>query len=281
MPRGSTYLGEDANYYYWMEPGATDQLGGFFDNIGNMFTRMVKFTPKSFTPGNIYKGFVNTSLTAMTGGLYQVLPKDIKKTVYDVGKIAIPVVAGGIAAYTMGPAVMATLMPKLSAAASILGKGAGFVGNLFGGGGGSGANPDASQMQDPRYHPPGEMPSGSGINWGEKASTIGGVLMGFLSRLPQNKQAEVVQQLTPEDIAYTERYGQVPPRLQPYFDQMAQETFGPPAPPSTGAGELYGPPAPSPGAAQAGMFGNLDMSTILMFAVPLGFYFLTQSGKRR
>jgi hypothetical protein len=273
--RGATYLGEDEHYYYWMEPAATDQLGGFFDNIGNMFTRMVKFTPKSFTPGNIYKGFVNTSLTAMTGGLYQVLPKDIKKTVYEVGKVAIPVVAGGVLAVTAGPAVMATLMPKLSAAASLLGK-APLIGGLFGG-----SKPAAGGEY---YGPP--APAAPGVDLGNvasKALTIGGEVINLLNKLPQNKQAEVVQQLTPEDIAYMEQYRQVPPRLRDYFDSMAQQTFNPPMA-SSGAQSLYDAygPQPPPGKPdEASMFGGMDMQTILLFAVPLGFYLLTSRSGRR
>jgi len=115
-----TYLGENELGYYTMD--------GFFDNLGNMFKRMVKFTPKSFTPSNIYKGFVNTTLTVASGGIYQVLPKNIKKTVYDVGKIAVPVVAGAAAAAAFGPAIMGTLTPKLQAAASVLGKNLSTVG---------------------------------------------------------------------------------------------------------------------------------------------------------
>jgi hypothetical protein len=274
---GGTYLGEDETYYYWMEPGATDQLGGFFDNVGNMFKRMVKFTPKSFTPGNIYKGFVNTSLTTMTGGLYQVLPKDIKKTVYEVGKVAIPVVAGGVLAMTAGPAVMATLMPKLTAAAGILSKGAGAIGSVFGGG--------KSAAGGEYYGPPAPgAPSGSGFDFSTaagKALTIGGEVINLLNKLPQNKQAEVVQQLTPEDIAYMEQYRQVPPRLKDYFDSMAQQTFNPPMG-SSGAASLYpGAPPAEEGPAEASMFGDMNMSTILLFAVPFGFYLLTQRSGRR
>lgn len=124
MPLGTQYMGEDETYFYFVEPGANPSLDGLTD----MFTRMLKFTPKSFTPGNIYKGFINTTLTAATGGLYQVLPKNLKKTVYEVGKVAVPVIAGGVLAYTAGPAVMGYLMPKLSAAGSLLGKAASAVG---------------------------------------------------------------------------------------------------------------------------------------------------------
>lgn len=109
-----TYLGEDDRGYYVME--------GFFDNLGNMFKRMVKFTPKSFTPGNIYKGFVNTTLTVATGGIYQILPKSIKQQVYKAGQVAIPVIAGGVAVATLAPSVMSVLGPKLSTVASVLKK---------------------------------------------------------------------------------------------------------------------------------------------------------------
>jgi hypothetical protein len=277
LARGGTYLGEDEQYYYWMQPGAGNELNGFFDNIGNMFTRMVKFTPKSFTPGNIYKGVVNTALTTVTGGLYQVLPKNIKNTVYNVGKIALPVVAGGVLAYTMGPAVMATLMPKLSAAAGLLSKGAGVIGGLFGKSAPSDIGPkDYGSIT-------GESRPGVDVTGGmDKAVTIGGELMNLLGRLPQNKQAEVIQQLTPEDIAYMETYKQVPPRLKDYFDSMAQQTFNPPMAPS-GAASLYDAygPQPAPAPAQAGMLGGLDMNTILLIAVPAVFFLFTQKGGRR
>jgi hypothetical protein len=128
VPVGTEYLGEDETYWYFQLPDSTNQLGGLFDNIGNMFSRMVKFTPKSFTPGNIYKGFVNTTLTVASGGLYQVLPKSLKKTVYEVGKVAIPVIAGGVLAVTAGPAIMGALMPKLAQAASLVGKAVSTVG---------------------------------------------------------------------------------------------------------------------------------------------------------
>ena len=109
-----TYLGEDANGYYVMD--------GFLDNVGNMFKRMVKFTPKSFTPGNIFKAVRNTTLTTMTGGIYLALPKSVKKTMENVANVALPVVAAGVAAAVVGPAVMSTIGPKLAQAGSFLGK---------------------------------------------------------------------------------------------------------------------------------------------------------------
>lgn len=115
-----TYLGEDADGYYVME--------GFFDNIGNMFKRMVKFTPKSFTPGNIFKAVRNTTLTTMTGGIYLALPKGVKKTMENVANVALPVAAAGIAAATLGPSVMSMVGPKLNAVAGALGKNISSVG---------------------------------------------------------------------------------------------------------------------------------------------------------
>jgi hypothetical protein len=109
-----TYLGEDADGYYVMD--------GFLDNVGNMFKRMVKFTPKSFTPGNIFKAVRNTTLTTMTGGIYLALPKSVKKTMENVANVALPVVAAGVAAAVVGPAVMSTIGPKLAQAGSFLGK---------------------------------------------------------------------------------------------------------------------------------------------------------------
>jgi hypothetical protein len=124
LPPTATYLGEDERGYYHMD--------GFFDGLGNMFKRMVKFTPKSFTPSNIYKGYINTTLTVGTFGAYQLLPKNIKKTVHDIAKIAVPVVAGGAAAYGMGPSIMGMLGPKLAGAGNLLGKALSSVGgSLF------------------------------------------------------------------------------------------------------------------------------------------------------
>ncbi len=115
-----TYLGEDDRGYYVMD--------GFFDNVANMFKRMVKFTPKSFTPSNIFKAVRNTTLTTMTGGIYLALPKGVKKTMENVANVALPVAAAGIAAATLGPSVMSMIGPKLSSVAGALGKNIGTVG---------------------------------------------------------------------------------------------------------------------------------------------------------
>lgn len=128
MPPGLTYLGEDPNFYYFAGPGNDAELGGFFDGLGNMFKRMVKFTPKSFTPGNLYKGFINTTLGVASGGLIYALPKNIRKSIYNVGKIAVPVIAAGVGAYYLGPSVMSAIGPKLASAASMLGKNVSTIG---------------------------------------------------------------------------------------------------------------------------------------------------------
>lgn len=124
LPATATYLGEDDTGYYVMD--------GFFDKFGNMFKRMVKFNKNSFKPANLYKGFINTTLTAASMGTYQLLPKNIKKMVYNVGKVAVPVIAGGVAAYALGPSVMSMMGPKLTAAGNLMGKAASSLGgSLF------------------------------------------------------------------------------------------------------------------------------------------------------
>lgn len=231
MPPGTRYLGEDATYWYFVHPGENPALGGFFDKLGNMFTRMVKFTPKSFTPGNIYKGFVNGALTMATMGVYQVLPKHFKKQVYNAGKIAIPVVAGAALAYTAGPAVMSALGPKLSSAASLLGKG---------------------------------------------VSTIGGRLFDFLGKMPQHAQAAMASQITPEQIAQMETSNQLPPSLEPMFQQaMAQTMPGE----TTGAASLYAP-QPQAGEVVKPEGGGFDPTLLLVIGAPLAVIGLMSRGKR-
>lgn len=168
------YLGENEHGYFVMD--------GFFDGITNMFKRMVKFTPKSFTPSNIFKAVRNTTLTTMTGGIYLALPKNIKKTMENVANVAMPIAAAGIAAVTLGPAVMGILGPKLSAVGGLLGK---------------------------------------------NASSIGQSLFGALGKLAPGKQAEVAQQISPNDIAYAETHnGQFPPHIQQLLNQAEQATYG-------------------------------------------------------
>lgn len=286
---GGTYLGEDEQYYYYMEPNAGNELNGFFDSVGNMFKRMVKVTPKSFTPGNIYEGFINTTLTAASGGLYQALPKDLKKTVYEVGKVAVPVVAGGVLAYTAGPAVMATLMPKLTQAGSILEKGAGSVMNFFSGG-------KAPAAQDPndysvlpgaesRQPLPGVDTSNHfGSTIADKAMTIGGEFLSRMISLPPQAQAQVAQEITAEQLAYMQRYGTVPPEVLAMFNRAAINSLPPSSAASTGAASMYegyGSQAPQGKPVEAGMFGEMNLQTILLFAVPAVFFLFMNKGAKR
>ncbi|MGH3053355.1 MAG: hypothetical protein ACRDL7_00065 [Gaiellaceae bacterium] len=258
------YVGEDEHYYYFMHPEATNELGGLFDNIGNMFTRMVKFTPKSFTPGNIYKGLINTTLTTVTGGAYLALPSKLASQVRQVANVAVPVIAGGVLAATMGPSIMGMLTPKLTAAASLMNQSAGsdVIGAATGQGG---------KVLDAA----GNIVTGT-LNTAGRAVQIGGQLMTLLGKLPQNKQAEVVQQLTPEQIAYMERTGQIPPELKSFFDQVAQSAFNPPMQGVASPYTPYDPMGTAPKTAQAGFFGGMDLTTMLLFAVPAVFYLFTQ-----
>lgn len=173
LPATATYLGENELGYYHMD--------GFFDGVANMFKRMVKFTPKSFTPSNIFKAVRNTTLTTMTGGIYLALPKGVKKTMENVANVALPVAAVGIGAAIAGPAVMSALGPKLQAAASILGK---------------------------------------------NVSSIGGTLFKAMGSLSQEKQSQVAQQVSAQDIAYAEQHnGQYPAHIQALIDQAEREQF--------------------------------------------------------
>lgn len=270
--RGATYLGEDEAYYYIMEPAATDGLGGFFDKIGDVFKKI----PKAFAPKNLYKTFIDTTLTVASGGLYLAVPKKLRGEIRKVANVAVPVIAGGVLAYTAGPAVMSALMPKLKAAGNLISGGAGKVFGMFGGGSKGGAS------QDPGSAVIGQATGQGGNVYQEGGQVdpiaIGGAVIGLLQRLPQHKQAEVVERLTAEDIAYMERYNRVPPHLEQYFNTMGQ---GPVAPQgSYGAAELYpgaGPVAP----VEAGMFGNMDPMTLgLLIGVPAVFFLFTQSGKK-
>lgn len=241
MPPGTQYLGEDETYWYFSHPTAPYALGGFFDDVGKMFTRMFKFTPKSFTPGNIYKGFVNTTLTAVTGGIYQFLPKDIKNKVYKVSEVAIPVVSAAVGAYYAGPAVMAVIGPKLTAAGSLLGK---------------------------------------------AATTIGGQLFNMIGKFSQAGQAEVAQNITPEQLAQMEQTGQIPASLQPILDRAAQMSFSqPPAnqpvPVTAGAAQLYDPSAMAAlemQRQQQAQGSGFDPTMLLMIAAPVALVML--SGKK-
>lgn len=279
MAPGGTYLGEDASYYYYMEPGATDGLGGLFDKIGDVFKKI----PKAFAPKNLYKTFIDTTLTVASGGLYLAAPKKLRGQIRNVANYAVPAIAGGVLAYTAGPAVMSALMPKLKMAGSLLSSGASKVGSfiqsgassIFGGGkGGGGGDTTESDWtsQVGRTTRTGYQEGGQ-----VDLNSIGGAVIGLLNRLPQHKQAEVIERLTPEDIAYMERYNQIPPHLQGYFNSLNQQPGV--IPEGTGAASLY-PGAMAPGEApvEAGMFGGMSGNTLLLIGVPAAFFLLTQLG---
>lgn len=124
LPPGAVYMGSDDTGHYIC-------LDGLFDDVGGMFKRMVKITPKSFRPGNIFKAVTSGVATIATGGAYQLLPSKLKTQIENVGKIAVPVIGGAVLAYTAGPAVWNILQPKLSAVGAMLGKNASQVGGLL------------------------------------------------------------------------------------------------------------------------------------------------------
>lgn len=172
LPATATYLGEDADGYYHMD--------GFFDGIGNMFKRMVKFTPKSFSPKNIMKAFTNTTVGVATGGLAYLAPKQIRQTIFKAGETIVPVVAASALAAAAAPAVMGMLGPKLQSAAGLLGK---------------------------------------------NVNSIGGGIFKVLGRLTEGGQSQVAQNLTSDDIVYTEKHGQLPPHIQALVDQADRAQF--------------------------------------------------------
>lgn len=172
LPPTATYLGEDENGYYHMD--------GFFDGLTNMFKRMVKFTPKSFSPKNLMKAFTNTTVGVATGGLAYLAPKQIRQTIFKAGETIVPVVAAGAVAAAAAPAVMGILGPKLQAAGGILGK---------------------------------------------NMNSIGGGLFKILGRLTEGGQSQVAQNITSDDIVYTEKNGVLPPHIQALVDQADRQQF--------------------------------------------------------
>lgn len=219
VPALYQYLGEDETAYY-----VVDELG-FFKKIGKMFSRAVKITPKSFRPGNIFKAVTNVALTTATAGGYQFLPSKVKKSIENIGKIAVPIIGGGILAAVAGPAVISVLGPKLAMAGSILGK---------------------------------------------SASSIGSRVFGFMSNLGPAQQAQVAEQITPQQIAQIEQTGNVPPDLTALFNQLQRQSIMPPAPPP-----LYAMPPPpvspegEPGApvAEAGMLGGMGPGVMVFLGL--------------
>lgn len=223
-PALSYYLGEDEHAYYFV-----NELGGF----GKTFKRMIKVTPKSFRPGNVFKAITNVTATVATGGLYQALPSNLKNKIENIGKIAVPLIGGAALAIVAGPAVISVLGPKLAMAGSLLGK---------------------------------------------ATSTIGGQLFGFMNALPPAQQAQVAEQITPQQIAQIEQTGQIPPTLEAILNRAAMQAAPPPM--------TFGPMKPDtePGApvTEAGMFGSGNMGLIVFAGLSLAaFVFMGMPGARR
>lgn len=81
------------NYYH--DPGTGL---GFLKKIGRAFKRMVKITPKSFRPANIFRAATSTALTAVTGGALPLLAPKLHKQGVEIGAKIMP---GLIAAATI------------------------------------------------------------------------------------------------------------------------------------------------------------------------------------
>jgi hypothetical protein len=130
QPVGLGMLRETSSMLLECESGRLT-LSGFFDDLGNMFKRMVKFTPKSFRPANIFRAATSTALTAVTGGAYQFLPSKVKRQVEEVGKIAVPAIAAIAGLNMLAPSVIPTLTSKLGTVANNLGKPLGQIGSAL------------------------------------------------------------------------------------------------------------------------------------------------------
>lgn len=257
MPPGATYLGEDAFNYYYMNPPDT-QLGGIMDTINKISKNIWRITPISLV-------------------MRAVAPKAEKAIYQKAAKYIVPAVIGGALAVTAGPAVWNVLAPKLSQAGSLIMKGVSTVGGLFKGSGSSGGE---------TFGPPAPSAGGgivdSAINAAKVAGTIGGKVMQLISMLPANKQAEAAQALSPQDIAYAEEYGRLPPGAQAYFDQLLQQSYQSPVAPGgpSGSADLYNPFAYQGGGEtkQAGMLGEINPMMLAAIGLPVLFYMM--SGKR-
>lgn len=60
---------------------------------------------------------------------------------------------------------------------------------------------------------------------GKNANSIGGGLFKILGRLTEGGQAQVAQNVTSDDIVYTEQHGTLPPHLQALVDQQDRAQF--------------------------------------------------------
>jgi len=126
----------------------------------------------------------------------------------------------------------------------------------------------------------------AGALLGKAGSSVGGGLFSILGKLIPSKQAEVAQQVTPQDIAYMDQYGQIPPRLGPYLDQAAAQSL-PVANANSGAASLYDPSMSyqtgTPAPVEAGFLDGMDTKTmLLLFGLPTAFFlFQTFMSKKK
>jgi hypothetical protein len=253
MPLGSEYLGEDERYWYYVEPGSPT-LGGMF-NIGKMFKRMTKFTPSSFKLKNIMGALGSAVAFTATGGI------------------------ANVAAEIAGPSGLkltkGTITGAHSSAMKALGYATAAVGAVVGG---VMVAPSVMSILGPKLALAGGL-------LGKAGSSVGGGLFGILGKLIPSKQAEVAQQVTPEDIAYMDQYGQIPSRLAPYLDQVAAQSL-PTMNANNGAASLYDPSMSYATGAQApveaGFLDNMDGKTmLLLFGLPTAFFLFQMITKKK
>lgn len=232
MTPTQTYLGSDAYGDFYMD--------GFFDSIGN-FAKKIVHKP--------YESFIKATMVVGTGGLYYALPKNIQKKAVEIGKVAVPVVAGGALAVAYGPSIWNTLSSKFSAASKITSGTGDYGSNVIGSALKTGATKATS------------------TDW----LTMGGKFMDLLGKLPQNKQQQMAQAVTPEELAYIERYGALPPRLKAMQEQMERDSYQYAYEQSQRAAQspsAYGlaPFPEGPAVAQAGMFDFSNPMTLALWA---------------
>jgi len=92
-------------------------LGGI--DIGNMFKRMFKFTPKSFTYSNITRSIYRLTPISWVG---QVVAPKLERKVYKAAPVLVPAVVGGTLAVAYGPQIYSVLAPKLASLGGLASK---------------------------------------------------------------------------------------------------------------------------------------------------------------
>lgn len=114
VPPTWRYVGETPTEYVFVESGGEQQLG----DISDMFKRMFKFTPKSFSYENITRSIYR--LTPFSVAMQLVAPK-LEKKIYKAAPVIVPIVAGVGAGIAFGPQIMSMLGPKLAEAGASAG----------------------------------------------------------------------------------------------------------------------------------------------------------------